>query len=906
LSDFLLATKIHIPAVHGNLVSRQRLIQRLNDGLAQNQRLTLTSAPAGYGKSTLLSEWVSQLDLPVAWLSLEARENQPVRFWTYFLAALSTLPHLHQAGVGEGMRQALQFPEQPPVDVLLDNLVNDLAKLEQRAVLVLDDLHAITESQIHHDPVYLIDHLPQSDHSLRLVVASRSDPPWPLARWRVRKELSELRPVDLRFSYDETVQLLNQVLRLGLTPHDLAALQERTEGWIAGLQMAAVTMQARLTTQGAQGVSRFIENFTGTNRFIVDYLMEEVISQQPEERRDFLQATSILEQFTASLCDALLERQDSQAMLDQVDQANLFLIPLDDERQWYRYHHLFAELLRKSLKQAQPERITELHQRASEWYAENNFLAEAISHALDAGDVVRLNKFISGNALAMAEHAELQDVLRHFEQMPEEQICSKPWLCVAYAWVKAYVEPSREMDRILVKAMQSVNEVDDALERQQLTSHLDAVWAYVAWVKGKADLALEFVHTALENLPEDDWMTRSHSLNIKGLALQYLDHLPEAVQSFEAAVAAGQKTGRPYESFHAYTNWAFAEILRGRLHQAYSLSQYILNLADQSGFYSKGLPVLSYAYANMSIIQCEWNQVESAVALARQSVTLAERWSQADTLHFSLTCLSEALRAAGDLEAAFAANRRSMQLAVNVSPWFVKLSAYGEIMLNLANGEVAAAARRFAEVEATVEEEGRKGSFLIPKAALLNAQGHFSDTLSTVDQVIGEIEQNGKMWVMMKLLPHQALALQALGRQEEALEVLSRCLAFAEEEGYVRAFVEQGAPMLKLLQAVSHRGVHTEYINRLLPALKIAEISQMPVIPKTQPKDQIPTLLEPLSERELQVLRLLDSPLTSEEIGQELYISTNTVRTHIKNIYSKLGVNRRAEAVHLAKVIKLT
>jgi LuxR family maltose regulon positive regulatory protein len=553
VSELLLATKIHIPPVHGNLVSRPRLIQRLNDGLTQNHRLMLISAPAGYGKSTLLSDWVSQVDLPAAWLSLEIGENTPARFWGYFLSALASIPQLHQAGIGEAMRQALQSPKPPEVEALLDSLLNELSQLTSAALLVLDDLHTITDSQIHHDLVYLIDHLPKTAHGLHLVVASRMDPPWPLARWRARGELSELRSSDLRFSSDEVVQFLNRTLQLTLSAQDIRALEERTEGWIAGLQMAAVTMQGRLSTQGAQGVSRFIETFAGTNRFIMDYLMEEVINQQPAGRRDFLQATSILEQFTAPLCDALLERQDSQAMLEQVEQVNLFLIPLDDERQWYRYHHLFADLLYKRLKQTQPALVRELHQRASEWYAQNNFLTEAISHALDSGDVVQVNRLVSGNALAMVEHAGCTGRAQAFRADAGQEICSKPWLCVAYAWVKAYVDPSGEMDRIFLNAMQSVNGVEDALERRHLTSHLDAMWAYVAWVKGQADVALEFIHTALGDLPKEDWLTRAHLLNIEGLALQNLDYLPEAVQSFEAAVAAGQRTGRLFESLQAST-----------------------------------------------------------------------------------------------------------------------------------------------------------------------------------------------------------------------------------------------------------------------------------------------------------------------------------------------------------------
>jgi LuxR family maltose regulon positive regulatory protein len=903
--DLLLTTKLHIPPVHGNLISRPRLVQRLNDSLDQNCRLSLISAPAGYGKSTLLSEWAAQLDYPIAWLSLENSDNDPLRFWSYFLSALTSLSELQQSGIGEAFQQALQSPQPPEMAALIDSLLNDLSQLTSNAVLVLDDLHFIKDGKIHNDLAYLVDHLPRADYSLHLLVASRMDPPWPLARWRVRGELTELRSSDLRFSPDEVSQFLHRTLQYEFSAQEINALQVRTEGWIAGLQMAALSIQGRMNSQGAESVSRFIETLSGTHRYILDYLMEEVINQQPVQIRDFLLSTSLLEQFTSPLCDAITESQDSQAILGQIEKANLFLIPLDDERHWYRYHHLFTDLLRKRLMQFEPDRIPLLHRRASQWYAQNHYLADAISHALDAGDVALVNQYISGNALAMVEQAELAGVLRHFEGMPEEQICSKPWLCVAYAWVKAYVDPSGEIDQVMVKAMQSANGVEDTLEKQHLNSHLDAIWAYIAWVKGKSDLALEFVHTALVNLPENDWLTRTHMLNIEGLSLQNLDHVPEAIQSFEAAVVAAQRTGKPSESYFAYTNWAYSEIIRGRLPKAYELCQHVLHLADQEEHMAKPLPVLAYAYATISIVECEWNQSDAAVAAARQALALAEQWRQADTLHFALTCLSEALCAAGDLESAFTANQRALRLGASTSPWFYQISISNEVLLHLARGDLAAAAQRFTEAEAIFDKENVSGLFLIVKVSLLHAQGRYSELLKSLVETLASIERKGKVWNLIRLLPFQALALQAMGRETEALTVLNHCLELAEPGGYLYSFVEKGAAMRRLLELAAGRSIQKEYIERLLPAFHTGEALARSTPPQDLLKSQSITLLEPLSERELQVLRMLDSPLTSDEIGRELYISTNTVRTHIKNIYAKLGVNRRLEAVQKAKEIKL-
>jgi len=907
VSDIFLTTKIRIPPLRSKLINRTNLIQRLNDGIVHNKRLTIVSAPAGYGKSTLLSEWASRMEIPVAWLSLENDENSPIRFWNYFVRSLGTIPHLHGVGSLESITQALGSVQPPPLERLIANLVNDLSELELSAVLVLDDLHCITDHQIHKTLIFLLDHLSLSPQRLHLVIASRMDPPWPLARWRERDELSELRPSDLRFSYEETLLLLNQVLQLGLMPPDIIALQERTEGWIAGLQLAALSMQARLQAQGTPGVSRFLESFTGSNRYILDFLLEEVINQQPKDICDFLYATSILEHMTAPLCSALLGRQDCQAILDQVEQANLFLIPLDDERQWYRYHTLFAELLRKRLKLMQPDYILQLYRSASDWYAANNFLAEAINHAMAAGDFLQVNKLVSGNVLAMVEHAELFKVLMHFEQIPVWQIVSKPWLGVAYAWTKAYVDPSAEMGRLLTQIEQGFTGQEDALEKRHLTSHLDAIRAYVAWIKGNANEALPLARSALENLPDDDWITRNHILNIEGLVLQFMGNLDGAIQSFEAAIIAGEMTGRPYETFHAYTNLAYVYIIQGRLHQAFSLCQQVLNSADQSSHVAVQLPVLAYAYATISLVQLEWNEVETAVASARKGVAMAEQWKQADTLHFALTCLSNALCAAGDLEEACAVNRRSSEFAVNVSSWFYRISACDEIRLQLMQGNVAAAAHRFAEIEPLVEDAAIKAVFLYTKASLLYAQGHYLDTILVLQEPVREYEREGLGWYLLKLLLLQALALRALGK-EEALGIVEHCLTMAKPEGYVRIFVDHGAPMVELLRAALQQGIEPDYVNKLLLAFNHPEVSQTlkpSLLPKIHPTVQKTDLVEPLSERELQVLRLLDSPLTSEEISRELYVSVHTVRTHIRNIYSKMDVHRRIEAIRKAKDIGL-
>lgn len=905
--DVLLETKVHPPSLQTNLINRTPLIQRLHEGILQGCRLTLVSAPAGYGKSTLLSEWVSQASFPFAWLSLDSGENNPARFWNYFTTALNTIPQLHQAGIGAAICQAVRISLPTSMEGPLAALLNDFSGFDEPVVLVLDDLHTITERQIHQDLVYLVNHLPRSEGGLHLVVTSRMDPPWPLARWRGRAELNELRTADLRFNYDETAQFLGQSLPHEFSSQAILALQERTEGWIAGLQMAAVSMRGWLQTKGPQGLSQFIETFTGTHKFILDFLVEEVISQQSLPVQEFLHATAILEQLTAPLCDALTGLQGSQSILDQIEKANLFLIPLDDERKWFRYHHLFADLLHKRLMQVMPEHVPELHRRASLWYAGNQMLSKAIQHALSAGDALRVNELVSGNALAIVEQSELLDVLKCFEKIPQREMTAKPWLWVAYAWTKAYVDPSAGMSQILEQAENGLTCVEAASERQHLMSHLDAIRAYVAWIKGEADSALAFSRQALGMLPEDDWITRTHLLNIEGLAHQYLGNLVGAIQSFEAAILAGGRTGRVYETFNAYTNLAFVYLLQGRLQQVCSLCQHVFNLVESSGQVSSSLPVLAYAYATISLVQLEWNEVAPAQRNAQQGVALAEQWHQADALHFSLTCLSRILCGVGDLEAASAINQRAMRLAAGVSSWFFRISIYDQVQIDLMKGDIPAAISGFEQLKSLVDQKKKGDGTLYLQACLYYSQGRFSEVLTILDTQVGNIKEGGEQLEFLRSMPLQALALQALNREGEALRVLEHCLALVKTEGFVRIFVDRGEPMARLLQLALSKGIEPAYIQKLLPDFKISWGSHQNVKPAVPSfwLDEGGDLIQPLSERELEVLRYLNTSLSTPEIAQELIVAPSTIRTHVRNIYHKLDVHNRFEALKKAEDLGL-
>lgn len=444
----LLMTKLYVPAVRPRMVPRPRLVERLNAGL--HRTLTLVSAPAGFGKTTLLSEWTANTERPFAWLSLDGDDNDPTRFLAYFVAALQTIPPLSEAGVGEAALATLQSPGfadanmSPSTDLLLTDLINEIADVPTPFVLVLDDFHVIADPQVNGAMAFLLDNVPPQMH---LVLSSRADPSWPLARLRARGEMTELRADDLRFTLEETTAFLSEVMRLDLAPEDVTALETRTEGWIAGLQMAALSMRGR------KDVSAFIRAFSGSHRFVLDYLVEEVFEQQPSEVQDFLLKTSILERMTAALCDAVrfggakstgssegtavTESSDSQAILTQLDQSNLFLVPLDDERRWYRYHHLFADLLRQRLQQERRDLAPVLHRRASEWYQARELYPNAVNHSLAAGDEERAAELIGSGGWDMLVRGEMRELLGWLDSLPQDLVSSRSQLGVIYAWALA-------------------------------------------------------------------------------------------------------------------------------------------------------------------------------------------------------------------------------------------------------------------------------------------------------------------------------------------------------------------------------------------------------------------------------------------------------------------------------------
>ena len=894
----LLSTKLSIPPLRSRLVVRSRLVHELNQGL--DCGFVLISAPAGYGKSTLLRAWFSQLEWATAWLSLDNGDNHPVRFLTYLIAALRKI----DPSVGEDLENSLRSSPLPEVEILLTPLVNELAQVERPFCLVLDDYHVIQNQLVHQAVSFLLEHRPSSLH---LAIATRADPPLPLARLRARSAMLELRQADLCFTTQEAADFLNHTMGLQISSENVARITRRTEGWIAGLQMAAMSMQGRLKEQGPEGVSHFIASFGGSNRFILDYLMKEVIDQQPVEMQDFLHKTSILEKFTARLCDALLDRQDSQAILDQAEQANLFLIPLDDERQWYRYHQLFAEHLRKHLKHTQPALITELHQRASNWYAENNILSEAISHALDAGDVVRVNELVSGNALVMLENTELFDVLRHFEEMPDHYFSSKPWLCVAYAWALVYTGQFQTAALHLKNAEKSLS-IPGTLSSsdKRVLGHIDTIRAYMFFLEGQMALADEFARRALELLPETDCMARGFATKTLGMSLRLTDHLPEAVRVLSEAVEINRAGGDNHVTVIALCDLALVQYVMGKFRQAYATYQEALRIADLNRQVSGGqLPAIGYVYVHLSRLLYEWNELEESLRFAHQGVKFCQQWGLTEFLVDSYVSLAYSLYAVGDWSGALEAIQQARHIARNLSEWYIdRWVEPAEVDIHLKQGDLDFAARWLERLENPTNKTDQSVIPFIPEVRLYFqiAQGQLDQALVMAKAGYQASENSKAITHSIIYLACQAVILHLQHKEDQALEVLYRALSLAESEGYIRIFVDQGKPMYELLQQAAIQGKSSGYIEKLISAFT-QETKGNIAIPFHPGK--LRANVEPLSERELEVLRLLAQGCPDKKIAETLVIARETVHKHLKNIYGKLDVHSRAEAAVRARELGL-
>jgi LuxR family transcriptional regulator, maltose regulon positive regulatory protein len=898
MTQLLLATKLYFPPARPDLVPRPRLIEQLNAGF--HKPLTLISAPAGYGKTTLLSGWRSRTgsDYPLAWLSLDPEDNNLDRFLTYISAALETL----DSSLTQDLVSRLHLPHLPPLEELITALINGVSRFPQEFALVLDDYHVITEPVIHSALAYFLDHLPPNMH---LVLLTRSDPPLHLAKLRAQGDMIELRAGDLRFTNEESARFLNDVMGLNLSEENISALDQRTEGWIVGLQMAAISMR------GKADVSAFIRAFSGSHRYILDYFVEEVLQQQSESVQTFLLQTSILDRLTGSLCDAVLggSNDGAQILLD-LERKNLFLIPLDEERRWYRYHHLFSDLLSQRLRGTHPEIVNDLFGRAATWFEQNRYLEDAVGYALKAQDFALATRLIDQIKNNLWSRGELRMLLVWFKTLPEALVRSQPELSLNYAaclTLAGYFDASEQW---LQQAEAGFAPMIPADRNAALRVLMVPLYRSVhARYHGDYQTAVDLCLGVLDKSPV------SFELRYRGVGLLFLGQahfhsgntiaagrvLPDAMQ-------ANLASGHVEAYLNACHHLAQLRVLQGRLHEARAIYEQASQVTIEQGF----LTFSGTEHACLGDLYREWNRLEEAAVEIQKGIDLAEA---GDHIMFLTDVYLARVRLAlsqKDWEIGLSYLQKAGGVACRC-PTSVEIDLLQtwHARLELARGNLAEAGIWAGRFEAEMKGKEILDPFvpqtefaLLTLARIWLAQGktgQASDLLERVRHGAQEAGRNGRALEAQLL---QALADLAAGNEGQAIEKFIQVLARAEPQGYVRLVIEEGTPVAKLLyQLAAQRAapVH-EYAERLLAAY-LQEAAKQPFLNTKALPGKI--LVEPLSKREIEVLHLMSEGCSNKDIASRLVISIGTVKRHTVNIFRKLDAANRTQAVAIARELEI-
>ena len=915
MSDPILATKLYKPVPRPEQILRTRLHGRLTEGLSR--KLTLISAPAGFGKTTLLGGWMaamhagsgSSVDKPrVAWVSLDARDHHPTRFLTYVVAALQTLdPNPADPSLGRGLLERLQAPQPPSMESVLTSLLNQIASLADKIILVLDDAHLAGCDPIYAGIAFLLEHMPPQLH---LILTTREDPPLPLARYRARGQLTEIRADDLRFTPAEAAGFLQQ-MGVHLDEAEIAALEQRTEGWIAGLQLAALSLQGRTD------VGDFVQAFTGSHRFVLDYLIDEVLDHQTDEIRDFLLHTSILERLSGPLCDAVCSRHDGQTVLAALERANLFVVPLDDERRWYRYHHLFAEVLQVHLLAEQPDRVPDLHRRACAWYEQNELAANAIHHALAGRDFVGAARLIELTWPAIFNGFLPATWLDWVRELPDALVRVRPVLSVGYAWTLLDCGVLQDVDARLNDAARWLDDAATAPsasamvvvnheEFQSLPSTIAMGRAYLARARGDEAATVKYARQALDLLPQEEHYWRGIAAMFLGLAHQTGGELDAAYQYFAGSVASLHRAGHVH--FQLVGTVALADILvaQGRLHEAVRTYTRALHFAASQGAHAHPAETsLHVGLGELHLEQGDWAQ--AADHLQRAEDLADHAWSPATEAR--LRIVQARLNAAqGDIDAALALLNQVDHVSAQPAQGDLRPLAAWRTRLLLRQGNLSEA---LAWVRARGLAADDPCSYRVEFEHITLARVRLAEYTSgqavpaldgafaLLARLLDAAEAGGRVGSVIEILVLQARAHQARDDIPAAVHALMRALTSAQPQGYVDVFAAEGRPMQTLLAECLAAGADASYVTRLLAAIVQAPDGESAAPVANQ------LLVEPLSARELDVLRLLDAGYSNQAVADELVIAVSTVKKHVNNIFGKLGVTSRTQAVSRARTLAL-
>jgi LuxR family maltose regulon positive regulatory protein len=911
-ADTLIRTKLHLPFTRLELVSRPRLQVRIAEGL--RGPLTLITAPAGFGKTTLVASFMVNCGLPIAWLSLDKDDNQVERFLSYLVAALQETDNT----VGSGAAQLLRAARQEPPEAVLTSLINDLDTAGGEIVLVLDDYQFISSQAVHEGVAFLLEHCPITFH---LVIASRSDPPLPLIRLRARGKMVELRAGDLRFNEPEAAQFLNDVMDLHLNAGSVAVLEERTEGWITGLQMAALSMRHR------EDVPGFIKGFSGTNRYILDYLLEEVMASQPPEIQQFLLCTSILECLTAPLCEAVLEAgrldgwifdklsatfqppnlSNCQPILEYLERANLFLLPLDDERIWYRYHHLFADLLHARLQQIlENQDITALHTRAAQWYLHNGLTYEAIHHASLTSNDEWVEQLIEQNYMEMFHRGEASSMRFWTGNLSKELIYRRPRLCIYEAQSHALFGQLDEADVLLAKAEEHLQVENPSADTKSMLGHLAYLKSRVIGMRGDVHRAIELSLTARENTPVSNQALQSGIGVMLGVGYFLIGDFINSIQTFNETIQSSIAANAINGTMAAYCHLARLYAVQGQLHKSYEIYQEAGKFAQGAG--SRNLGVMSLVDMGIATVLYELNDLEAAHAHIKRALEFIPLWGNADDIALAYTTHARIQQAQGDIAGAVESIEKAIRLIQTSGVFSEARDAVrtAQVRLWLAQGDFQSADRWAAsQEERLISDRGFGFENELTRITLSRvyiAQKKPDEAIGLLARLEESAESGGRTESLIDILILKALTLQILGETIQALATLEKSLSLAESEGYIRIFMHEGPPMQRLLaqwSAHAGDGPLQDYSNYLLSQFDSEPHKIKATQERVSPNSD---LVEPLTLRELEVLQLICAGDSNQAIADKLVISIKTVKKHTGNILGKLGVTSRAQAMVKARL----
>ena len=891
--DQLLTTKLYTPQLNVDLVPRLRLYERLSESLTR--KLTLVSAPAGFGKSTLVTGWLAENEYSAAWLSLDNGDNDPVRFWTYLIAAIQTI---HQE-MGMEARQIVSASQLRTIEPVVISIINDISQLARDLIIVLDDYHVIEAEQVHTGLNYLLEHQPPNLH---IVLSTRLDPSISLARLRAHNQLIEIRAEDLQFSTDEATILLNEKMGLGLKPEHIEALNTHTENWVVGLQLAALSLK------GQPSYDTFIEGFTGGHQFILDYLIEEVLVRLPDAQRAFMLRTSILERFCISLCQAVTDDPASRQTLDEIRKNNLFLIPLDTEGRWFRYHHLFAEVLYALLEQDHPDEIEALHLKAAAWFESEGHSGETVDHALHSGNMFQAREMFLKHWMSVLHRGEVATVLRWLEALPDEMKAEDPSLALAHCWALFLSWQNSEIGLYLEQANSAFERLVSegslsSVQQGQIAAQLALMHSVLARDRGDHSRSVAYVEEATRLMPQDMVEGVGTTWNMLAAARAGAGDFEGAIQAYERGIALSHAEGNLIGAYGCTYGQVMYMLIQGRLNEADRLCRSSVDRAIREGH--GNFPATGWLHIAMARIKLEQGHLDEANVHLSDGLRIARPGG-----------FSEAVRSGRYLRAHLAAARGDLNIATDIFQETVRIvNAMDEpyligelngqwVSICLKAGELDAAHEKLNTLKEKMEATQHANLLLWWRSLfprLLCAEKRFKEALTALDESIHHARAAGSNGELIRLLALQALALNALGDRIPAHSALLEALALGASEGYIWRWLDAGSGIEPLLRDLKndHDTPQTfrPYLNSLVDACRSAFGESIP-----PPPGELP---DPLTVRELEIMRLISKGYSNPEIASELVVTINTIKKHTSNIYGKLGISSRTQAIARARELNL-